>query len=66
MTHEIKTVNISKAIFLMINSNTTHELSESPYNERREKCYQAVKELDKLFDKKVNYLRDVPTRVFKK
>ncbi len=67
MTHEIKTVNISKkAIFLMINSNTTHELSESPYNERRKSCYEAVKELDKIFDKKINSLRDVPYKDFKK
>ena len=66
-SHKINTVNLSKnAIFLMINSNTTHELSESPYNERREKCYQAVKELDKLFDKKVNSLRDITYREFKK
>ena len=50
----------------MINSNTTHELSGSPYNERREKCYQAVKELDKLFNKKVNSLRDITYREFKK
>lgn len=67
MTHEIKTVHITKkAIFLMINSNTTHELSESPYNERRKSCYQAVKELDKIFDKKIHYLRDVSYKDFKK
>ena len=66
-THKINTVNISKnAIFLMINSNITHELSESPYNERREKCHQAVKELDKLFDKKINSLRDITYKEFKK
>ena len=66
-THKINSVNISKtAIFLMINSNITHELSESPYNERREKCYQAVKELDKLFDKKINSLRDITYEEFKK
>ena len=59
-THEINTVNISKnAIFLMVNTNTKHELSSSPYNERRQSCFNAVKELSIYLKREICSLRDV-------
>lgn len=45
--------------FLVVNPKVQHSLADSPYNERRERCEQAAKELAKLIDHPVAALRDV-------
>lgn len=45
--------------FLVVNPKVQHSLADSPYNERRERCEQAAKELAELIDHPVAALRDI-------
>jgi len=50
--------------FLVVNPKVQHSLADSPYNERRERCEQAAKELAKCIDHPVTALRDVSWNEF--
>ena len=50
--------------FLVVNPKVQHSLADSPYNERRERCEQAAKELAELIDHPVSALRDVSWNEF--
>jgi len=52
------------AVFLMVNSKVKHNLVDSEYNERRERCEQAAREFDALLDHPVTALRDVSWEEF--
>jgi galactokinase len=51
--------------FLVVNPHVKHSLSESPYNERRERCEQAAAQLAALLPHPVKALRDVSPEEFK-
>tara|TARA_A100000164_G_C21939183_1_gene789688 strand:- start:2587 stop:3759 length:1173 start_codon:yes stop_codon:yes gene_type:complete len=64
-TNEISQIEINNDIvFLVINSNIQHELTNSPYNNRRQDCKNAVNELNKLLPKKINSLADISYNEF--
>lgn len=46
-------------VFLVINPNIKHKLSNSPYNDRRKSCENAVKAFNKLIKKSIKSLRDI-------
>jgi galactokinase len=50
--------------FLVVNPNVKHSLSDSPYNERRERCEQAAAQLAALLPHPVTALRDVSPAEF--
>lgn len=50
--------------FLVINPHVKHSLTDSPYNERRERCEQAAAQLAKLLPHPVAALRDVSPEEF--
>lgn len=50
--------------FLVVNPHVKHSLSDSPYNERRERCEQAAAQLAKLIPHPVAALRDVSPKEF--
>lgn len=57
---EVTAVPLAEDIrFLIVTPQVTHRLSESPYNERRESCEQAVRELSSSLPEPVASLRDV-------
>jgi galactokinase len=57
---EVSSVSLPDDIeFLVVNPRVQHSLADSPYNERRERCEQAAKELAELIDHPVTALRDV-------
>lgn len=50
--------------FLVVNPQVAHRLSDSPYNERRQRCEQAARELDRWLPQRVTALRDVSPEDF--
>ena len=50
--------------FLVVNPHVKHSLSDSPYNERRERCEQAATQFAALLDHPVTALRDVSWEEF--
>jgi galactokinase len=50
--------------FLVINPHVKHSLSDSPYNERRERCEEAATQLNALLPHPVTALRDVSLEEF--
>lgn len=59
-TLDISTVRLPENIlFLIVNPHVQHSLSDSPYNERRQRCEQAAQELGRLLPHPVATLRDV-------
>lgn len=66
-TLDVSAVNLPNDIkFLVVNPMVQHSLADSPYNERRERCEQAAKELAELIDHPVAALRDVSWDEFEK
>lgn len=64
-TLEISTVTLPENIlFLIVNPHVKHSLSESPYNERRQRCEQAAAQFNDLLPHPVGSLRDVSTQEF--
>ena len=57
---EVSGVDLAQDIeFLVVNPHVKHSLSDSPYNERRERCEQAAAQLADLLPHPVTALRDV-------
>lgn len=54
----------SDVLFLMVTPGVTHSLADSPYNQRRESCEQAVREISTLTGKTFASLREVPLPLF--
>lgn len=64
-TLEVTPVAIpDEILFLMITPEVSHSLASSPYNERRNSCEQAVKELSELLPKPINFLREIELSQF--
>jgi len=62
---EVSSVSLPADIeFLVVNPRVQHSLADSPYNERRERCEQAAKQLADLIDHPVSALRDVSWEEF--
>ena len=65
-TNKINQIKINNdVVFLVINSNVQHDLTNSPYNNRREACQNAVNELNELLPKKINALADISYNEFR-
>ncbi len=59
-TLEVSAVNLPADIeFLVVNPHVKHSLADSPYNERRERCEQAAKQLAEILPHPVTALRDI-------
>ena len=59
-TLEVSGVDLPADIeFLVVNPHVKHSLADSPYNERRERCEQAAKQLAEILPHPVTALRDV-------
>lgn len=59
-TLEVMDVPVEDDIcFLIVTPDVVHRLSDSPYNERRESCERAVRELSSILPYPVESLRDV-------
>lgn len=57
---EVRAVTLPHDVaFLIVNPHVKHSLADSPYNERRERCEQAAKELAAILPYPVRALRDV-------
>ena len=64
-TLEISDVTLPTDIdFLVVNPHVEHNLADSPYNERRECCEHAAKQLNELLPYPVNTLSDVSLEDF--
>lgn len=64
-TLTVTPVAIPKEIlFLMVTPKITHSLSSSPYNQRRESCEHAVKELSELLPQPIHFLREIDPTLF--
>lgn len=62
---DVSDASLSEDIeFLVVNPNVKHSLSDSPYNERRERCEEAASQLNELVSHKVTALRDVSWEEF--
>lgn len=59
-TLDVKDVPLADDIcFLIVTPDVAHRLSDSPYNERRESCERAVRELSAILAEPVESLREV-------
>ncbi len=59
-TLEVSAVDLPADIeFLVVNPHVKHSLADSPYNERRERCEQAAKQLAEILPHPVTALRDI-------
>jgi galactokinase len=64
-TLEVSSVTLPDDIeFLIVNPHIKHNLADSPYNERRERCEQASAQLAELLPHPVTALRDVSPEEF--
>lgn len=62
---EVSTVPLAADIeFLVVNPMVRHSLSDSPYNERRQRCEQAAAQLDEQLPRTIKALRDVSPEEF--
>jgi galactokinase len=62
---DVSGVDLAKDIeFLVVDPKVKHTLSDSPYNERRERCEQAAIQLNELLPHPVKALRDVSAEEF--
>lgn len=62
---EVTDVPLAEDIrFLIVTPDVTHQLSDSPYNERRASCERAVRELSSVLPEPVASLRDVSPAEF--